>query len=65
MHMIMLNDVMLANIMKKMISYGTLFPHILALNSFKKWRIDYIEEVHSNPSRGIKYIIIVTKYLTK
>ena len=37
----------------------------LPLVPFKKWEIDYVEEVHSHFSREMTYIIIVTEYLTK
>jgi hypothetical protein len=32
---------------------------------FEKWGIDYIGPIHPTSSRGMQYIIVVTKYLTK
>ena len=37
----------------------------LPLVLFEKWEIDYVEEVHPHSSRGMAYIVVATKYLTK
>jgi len=37
----------------------------LPLVFFEKWGIDFIGHVYPSSSRGMKYIIIITKYFTK
>ena len=37
----------------------------LALIPFEKWGIDYVGEVHPKSSKGMAYIVVATKYLTK
>jgi hypothetical protein len=37
----------------------------LPLVPFEKWGIDYIGPIHPTSSRGMQYIIMATKYLTK
>jgi hypothetical protein len=32
---------------------------------FEEWGIDYIGTIHLSSSRGMRYIIVVTEYLTK
>jgi hypothetical protein len=32
---------------------------------FGKWGIDYMSEVHPHSSKGMKYIVVATEYLTK
>ena len=42
-----------------------LLPMLLSFVHFDKWRIDYIEEVHPHSSKGMAYIVVLTKYLIK
>ena len=37
----------------------------IPLVPFEKWSIDYVGEVYPHSSKGIPYIVVVTKYLTK
>jgi len=37
----------------------------LPLIPFEKWGIDYVGEVHPQSSKGMKYIVVATEYLTK
>jgi hypothetical protein len=37
----------------------------LPLVPFEKWGIDYIRPIHPTSSRGMQYIIVAIKYLTK
>ena len=37
----------------------------LPLVPFEKWEIDYVGEVHPKSSKGMAYIVVATKYLTK
>ena len=37
----------------------------LPLVPFEKWEIDYVGPVHPNSLRGMVYIVVATKYLTK
>ena len=37
----------------------------LPLVPFEKWRINYVGEVHPHSSKGMAYIVVATKYLTK
>jgi hypothetical protein len=40
-------------------------PVLLPLIPFEKWGIDYVGEVHPQSSKGMKYIVVATEYLTK
>jgi len=37
----------------------------LPLIPFEKWGIDYVGEIHPQSSKGMKYIVVATEYLTK
>ena len=37
----------------------------LPLVPFKKWRIDYVGEVHPHSSKGMASVVVATEYLTK
>jgi hypothetical protein len=37
----------------------------LPLIPFEKWRINYVGKVHPHSSKGMKYIVVATEYLTK
>ena len=37
----------------------------LPLVPFEKWGIDYVDKVHPHSSKGMKYVIVATEYVTK
>jgi hypothetical protein len=37
----------------------------LPLVHFKKWRIDYVKEIHPYFSKAMAYIVVAIEYLTK
>lgn len=37
----------------------------LPLIPFEKWDIDYVDEIYPQSSKGMKYIVVATEYLTK